>query len=91
MAFWSKWFSAGTAAESGGPVKSIEYKGYVIEARPYKEGGQFQLAGRITRDGQTHDFIRADKFTDKNEAADIAIAKGQLIIDQMGDRLFKSP
>lgn len=87
MAFWSKWFSS-EAAGSAKPVKSLEYKGYVIEAHPYKEGGQFQLAGTISKDGQTHRFVRADKFTDRDEAADIAISKGQLIVDQNGDRLF---
>jgi hypothetical protein len=87
MAFWSKWFSSAPAAEAG-PVKSVEYKGYVIEARPFKEGGQFQLAGRISKDGREHNFIRADKFTDKDECADIAVSKGQMIVDQMGERMF---
>ncbi len=89
MAFWSKWF--GSAAPDK-PAKTAEYKGYVIEATPYKEGGQFQLAGVITKvvggETKTHRFVRADKFTDKDECADIAIAKGQLIIDQSGDRMF---
>lgn len=89
MAFWSKWFAAEPAGEAAA-VKSLEYKGHVIEARPYKDGGQFQLAGLIRKDGQEHKFVRADKFTDKNEAADIAIVKGQLIIDQSGDKLFKN-
>ncbi len=87
MAFWSKWFSSSPSGEAG-PIKSLEYKGYVIEARPFKEGGQWQLAGRITKDGMEHKFIRADKFTDKDECADIAISKGQLIVDQSGERMF---
>jgi hypothetical protein len=89
MAFWSRWFSSAVPA---GPVKSLEYKGYVIEATPYKDGGQFQLAGVITKtiagEPKSHRFVRADKFSDKDEAADIAISKGQLIVDQMGDRMF---
>ena len=90
MAFWSKWFSSAPATASGDskPVKSLEYKGYLIEARPYKDGGQWQLAGRILRDGKEHKFVRADKFSDRDEAADIAISKGQLIVDQSGDRIF---
>ncbi len=87
MAFWSKWFS-GKAAADGKPARSLEYKGYVIEARPYKAEGQYQLAGRISKDGKTHEFVRADKFSDIEQAAEIAIAKGQLIIDQSGDRIF---
>jgi hypothetical protein len=89
MAFWSKWF--GSAAPEK-PAKTLEYKGYVIEATPYKEGGQFQLAGVISKsvggEMKSHRFVRADKFTDKDEAADVAISKGQLIVDQSGDRLF---
>ena len=46
------------------------------------------MAGRITKDGKEHNFIRADKFTDMESAADTALAKGQLIIDQMGGRMF---
>ena len=92
MAFWSKWFSSAPAGESSDnkSIKNVEYKGYLIEASPYKDGGQWQLAGRISKDGKEHKFVRADKFSDKNEAADIAISKGQLIVDQSGDRMFAS-
>lgn len=88
MAFWSKWFSSEPAATAG-PLKSLEYKGYVIDAAPYKDGGQWQLAGRISKDGKEHKFVRADKFTSAEEAADIALSKGQLIVDQSGDSIFK--
>jgi hypothetical protein len=71
-------------------TKTLEYKGFVITAEPYKDGGQFQLAGVISKDGKTHRFVRADKFSDAGEAADFALAKGQLIIDQQGDRIFNS-
>jgi hypothetical protein len=88
MAFWNKWFSSAPAGQAK-PIKQLEYKGYLIEARPYKEGTQYQLAGTITKDGKIHHFIRADKFSDKEEAADIALAKGQLIVDQSGERMFE--
>jgi hypothetical protein len=87
MAFWSKWFSSSSTAQET-PAKTLEYKDYMIEARPYKDAGQWQLAGRISKDGKVHDFVRADKFSSKEEAADIALSKGQLIIDQSGDRIF---
>jgi hypothetical protein len=87
MAFWSNWFSSAPVGAAK-PVKSLEYKGYVIDAQPYKDGGQWQLAGRISKDGKEHRFVRADKFTSAEEAADIAISKGQLIVDQSGDRIF---
>ena len=91
MSFWSKLFGGGSAGGGGSaakPLKSLEYKGYVIEATPFKDGGQWQLAGRISKDGKEHKFVRADKFTAAEDAADIAMSKGQLIIDQMGDRMF---
>ena len=88
MAFWSKWFSSSEDASAAGATKTLEYKGFLIEATPYKDGAQWQLAGRITKDGREHQFVRADKFSSKDEAADIAIAKGQLIVDQSGERIF---
>ena len=88
MAFWSKWFSS--AVEDSKPAKSLEYKGFMIEATPYKDGREYQLAGLITKDGKHYKFIRADKFGDKETAADIALSKGQLIVDQLGEGMFKS-
>ena len=88
MAFWSKWFSSSETEAK--PVKSLEYKGFMIEAAPYKDGGQWQLAGVISKDGKSHRFVRADKFSDRDEAADIAMSKGQLIVDQLGEGMFKS-
>jgi hypothetical protein len=87
MAFWSKWFSASPSTQER-PSKTLEYKGFLIEATPFKEAGQWQLSGRISKDGKEHRFIRADKFTDREECAEIAITKGQLIIDQSGERMF---
>jgi hypothetical protein len=88
MAFWDKWFSA--PAENKATAKSLEYKGFIIEATPYKDGREYQLSGVISKDGKSHKFIRADKFSDKETAADIALSKGQLIVDQLGEGMFKS-
>ncbi len=89
MSFWSKLFGGGGGAAAPAVVKTLDYNGYVISAEPFKDGGQWQLAGRITKDGKEHHFIRADKFTDKDDCAGIAIAKGLLIVDQLGERMFK--
>jgi hypothetical protein len=88
MAFWSKWFGGGSESGPAKAVKSLEHKGFLIEAMPYKDGGQWQLAGRISKDGKEHKFVRADKFSSAEEAADIALSKGQLIVDQSGERIF---
>jgi hypothetical protein len=87
MSFWKKLFG-GAGASAPATAKTLDYKGYLIEARPFKDGGQYQLAGRISKDSREYNFIRADKFSDAESAAEIAIAKGQLIVDQMGDRMF---
>ncbi len=86
---WLKNLFGGGAGQPA-TVKTLEYKGFLISAEPYKDGGQYQLAGVISKDGKQHRFVRADKFTDAEEAADFALSKGQLIIDQQGDGLFKS-
>jgi hypothetical protein len=84
------WFKNLFGGGAGKPAatKTLEYKGFTITAEPYKEGGQYQLAGVITKDGKSYRFVRADRFSDASEAADIALAKGQLIIDEQGVRMF---
>jgi hypothetical protein len=80
--------SDGEAAAS----KQAEHKGFVIEARPYKEGGQYQAAGVIKKDVggvvKEHKFIRADRFSTLEDAADFSLAKGRQIVDEQGERLF---
>ena len=88
MAFWSKWFATPVVEDKA--ASSLEYKGFLIEATPYREGREYQLAGVISKDGKSHKFIRADKFSDKATAAEIALSKGQLIVDQLGEGMFKS-
>ena len=92
MSFLKKLFGGG-APSAPAPKKSLEHKGYTIEARPFREGGQFQTAGCISKsiDGslKTHDFIRADRFTTAEEAADHALIKGRQIVDEQGERMFQ--
>ncbi len=88
MSWLSKLFGSGAGQPAA--TKTLDYKGFLITAEPYKDGGQYQLAGVISKDGKSHRFVRADKFTSADEAADFALAKGQLIIDQQGDKVFNS-
>jgi hypothetical protein len=57
-----------------------------------KEGGQWRLAGTISKEiggvAKEHKFIRADLFSSKDEAEQFAVIKAQLIIDQSGDAIF---
>ncbi len=89
MAFWNKLFSSSSPKAAEDPAKTLEHKGYLITAAPYKSGGQWQLAGTVSKDGKTHKFVRADIFADRNEAASFALVKGQLIVDQLGEDMFR--
>ncbi|MBN9036602.1 MAG: hypothetical protein J0H53_11055 [Rhizobiales bacterium] len=95
MSFLKRLFGGGGGGESEAKAEAsepLEYKGYVVRATPFKDGGQFQCCGVITRevDGavKEHRFIRADKFTTLEDAFAITLRKGQQIIDEQGDRMF---
>jgi hypothetical protein len=93
MSFFKKLFGGGDAASESSPSKAEEYKGFMIAAAPYKESGQWQLAGIISKDingeRREHKFVRADRFTDRDEAASIALSKARQIVDEQGATLFK--
>ena len=93
MSFWKSLFGGKGESGPAKPVREAEHNGYLIEAQPYPEAGQYQVAGTISRvvDGarKEHRFVRADRFATLDEAADFAIMKGRQIIDQQGDRIFK--
>ena len=96
MSFLKKLFGLGGGSSGGSapsaPRKQLDYNGYLIAATPYKEGGQWQTCGTVSKtvggEPREHRFIRADRFADEESAADHAILKGQQIVDQMGDRIF---
>lgn len=98
MSFLKKLFGGGSGGDDGAAPaeakakRQIEHLGYVIKATPYKEGGQWQTCGIIAKtvDGATreHRFIRADRFSDEDAAADHSIAKGKQLVEQVGDRMF---
>ena len=75
------------------PAAETDYNGFAITAAPQKEGGQFRLAGTIAKDidgeRKEHRLIRADLFTDRDEAADATIRKAKQVIDEQGDGVFK--
>jgi hypothetical protein len=91
MSWLRKIFGGGEAAPAAGATR--EHKGYTITAAPIKEGGQFRLAGVISKEiggvVKEHRFVRADLFTGKDEAVQFAFMKGELIIDQSGDGIFQ--
>ena len=98
MSFLSKLFggkggkSAGQDAAAAAATGELEYKGFTIRATPFKENGQFQTAGtiekRIGDSMRVHKFVRADRSPSVDEVTSLALSKGQLIVDQLGDGLF---
>jgi hypothetical protein len=93
MSFLKKLFGGGGASASDGPAAAEDYKGYAVAATPFPAEGQFQVSGTITKDiegaPKTHKFIRADRFSSREEAASFSLVKARQIIDQTGDRMFQ--
>lgn len=81
---------AGEAAPA--TVSQVEHKGFIIKATPFKEAGQYQTCGVISKEVggvlKEHKFIRADRFPALETAAEIAISKGKQIVDEQGERIF---
>jgi hypothetical protein len=94
MSFWKTLFGGGSSKSPlpAKPVREAEHNGFLIQAMPYAEAGQYQVAGLITKEidgvAKQHKFVRADRFGTLEDAADFAIMKGRQIIDQQGDRIF---
>ncbi len=69
-----------------------EHKGFKIEAQPFADGGQYQVAGIVSKtiggELKTHRFVRADRCASVEDATQIALSKGKQIVDQNGDRIF---
>lgn len=95
MSFLKRLFGGGggPAAPEEPPVAAeAEYKGFSIQATPYREEGQFQTCGVIAREiggvRREHRFIRADRFAAREDAADNAVRKARQMIDEQGEGLF---
>ncbi|MGO4835704.1 HlyU family transcriptional regulator [Rhizobiaceae sp. 2RAB30] len=97
MSFLKRLFGLGSSEDApdsaaGATAKEVEHKGFLIKATPFKEGGQFQTCGVISKEVagvvKEHRFIRADRFAALDDAVDVSIRKGQQMIDEQGERLF---
>jgi len=95
MSFWKKLFGGGgddSGAGSGAGAPEEQYKAYTIRATLLPAGSEYQLAGTIEKvgDGETkrYQFIRADKFSSKDDAVAATFGKGRQLIDEQGDHLF---
>ena len=94
MSFWKNLFGAGGDRQpaAAGIDAQEEFEGYLIKATLMKSGGEYQVAGTIEKeiDGETktYSFIRADKFSDKDDCAAATLGKGRQIIREQGKFLF---
>jgi len=92
MSILSKLFGRSKPAADT-PAETEIYKGFTIQPGPQKEGSSFRIAALITKDidGETksHHLIRADTLGSLDAAKEASTAKAKLVIDQMGDRIFR--
>lgn len=94
MSFLKRLFGGGEAAQKPEEPagKEIEHGGFKIRATPYKEDGQFQTCGVVSKeiDGvvKEHRFIRADRFATLEDAMDVSLRKGKQLVDDQGDQIF---
>lgn len=94
MSFLKSLFGLGKPADRTEPeaAATIEHKGFVIAAAPFRNEGQFQTAGTVTKevDGQMreHRFIRADRHATFEDAVQFSLAKGRQLVDEQGERIF---
>lgn len=88
------WNKSGPDAEAA-PTEgaTLEHKGFLITAAPFRNEGQFQTAGRITKEVggemKEHKFIRADRHASHEDAVTFSLSKGRQIVDEQGERLFR--
>ncbi len=91
MGLFSRLFGGKSEAKAES-VEPVEYKDFLIYQEVISEGGQYRVAGRITKeiDGElkTHRFIRSDVLSNKTDAEELMLKKAQLFIDQMSGRIF---
>lgn len=98
MSFWKNLFGGGGG---GSASKSIEpavvaeeaYKGFTVKSLIMPVGSEYQLAGLIEKevDGElkSYKFVRADRFSSKEDVVSFALAKGRQIIDEQGEGIYR--
>lgn len=96
MSFWKSLFGGGKPVAAAGEPQTVgeeSYKGHTIRGLIMQNGSEFQLAGLIEKeiDGETksYRFVRADRFSSKDDMAAFALTKGRQIIDEQGDTIYR--
>src|SRR5215475_5500511 len=80
------------APEAAAPEAATEYKGFSIVPAPRRESSGWLTAGVITKQFEAgvkeHRFVRADTYTNRDDAVAFCVTKAKQIIDEQGDRMF---
>ena len=73
-------------------VAEETHEGFLIQATPINEGGQFRLCGIISKEvggeHREHKLIRADLFMSTDDAAAGLMRKARQVIKEQGEQLF---
>lgn len=93
MSFLKRLFGGASIEATPLPAgEAVEHDGFLIRATPYREDGQFQTCGVVSKEiagvVKEHKFIRADRFSSAEEAAAHALRKGRQLVDEQGERMF---
>jgi len=95
MSFWKNLFGGGGGSEPKAPETgdAENYKGFTIRPKLMSIGSEYQLAGVIEKeiDGEVkvYEFVRADRFSSRDDVQSFALAKARQIIDEQGNTLFQ--
>ncbi|CAM3792687.1 HlyU family transcriptional regulator [Vibrio aquimaris] len=92
MGLFSRLFGSNQKEQSSKDIQPEEYKGFLIYQEAQAEGGQFRIAGRITKniEGEVreHRFIRSDVLASESDANEFMLAKAKMFIDQTKGDIF---
>ena len=82
-----------TTSTSGPKVQfEEEYHGYLLAISPQPVNGQYRVAATIYRldnPDRKYEMVRADLLPDLETANDQTLSKAKLVVDQLGDNMFK--
>ena len=89
-----KIFGKSATSSARAPAEAFDYEGYQVQPAPIREDAGWRVAGFITKeiDGEIHrhEFIRADVVSSAEEAVSTTAAKARRVIDEQGERIFRS-
>ncbi|SHJ15404.1 HlyU family transcriptional regulator [Wenxinia saemankumensis] len=88
MSWLSRLLGGGAAAPAKTSAAPEAYKDFLIYPEPQKDGGKWRIAGRVEKGERSHHFVRADTLETEEQGVAESLAKGKLIVDQLGESVF---